>query len=247
MLEIAHQDGIRHITLNRPEKRNALNLELCRALVSAFTEADADAGVRAILLDANGKAFCAGMDLREAAAVEDDDVLSQVHDTLFTTGMRLTTPLVAAVHGAAIAGGTGLVANAHVVVAAPDATFGLTEIRIGLWPLLVFRAVAMAVGERRATEMSLTGRVISASEAREMGLVTEIAEQTGDRAREIATVLASSSALAIRTGLSYVRDARGLGLGAAGELARRLRKPLIESEEFQTAVRRFAGHGPALR
>ncbi len=157
------------LTLNRPQKRNALNLELCRALVEALEGADRDPKIGAILLSANGPSFCAGMDLHEIDHV-DDGALSLVHEQLFTIGARLSKPLVAAVHGAALAGGTGLVANCHIVVASEDATFGLTEIRLGLWPFLVFRAVAAAIGERRATELSLTGRIFGAGEAQEIGL-----------------------------------------------------------------------------
>lgn len=230
LLLINREDGILHVTLNRPEKRNALNMELCRALVEAFA-IDADA----ILLDAAGPVFCAGMDLIESQQT-DDSQLSMIHDSLFTAGARLTTPLVAAVDGPALAGGTGLVANAHIVVAAPRATFGLTEIRVGLWPLLVYRAVALAIGERRATELSLTGRIITATEAHAIGLVTEVSETPAARAREIAVALAASSRAAIRTGLSYVRESRGLAREKAGELARNYRKPLIESAEYKTAV-----------
>ena len=88
--------------------------------------------------------------------------MNALHEQLFTIGVRLEKPMVAAVHGAALGGGTGLVANCHVVVALRDAAFGLTEIRLGLWPFLVFRAVAAALGERRAMELALTGRVFRA-------------------------------------------------------------------------------------
>ncbi len=150
-VEISQLERVRRIALNRPEKRNALHLELCRELVAAFDAADADPHTGAVLLCANGKTFCAGMDLREAAT-SDPHALSETHEQLFTTHARFTKPIVAAVQGAALAGGAGLVANAHIAVAAEDATFGLTEIRIGLWPFLIFRSVTLAIGERRAVD-----------------------------------------------------------------------------------------------
>ena len=167
-IEVTRENRVLHITLNRPEKRNALNGALCHALVGAFDEADSDPNIGSVLLSANGPAFCAGMDLSETEDFAD------IHERLFTTINRVDKPIVAAVQGAVLAGGTGLAANAHVVVASLDARFGLVEIRIGLWPVLVFRAVSLAIGERRATELSITGRILSVDEARAWSLVTEI-------------------------------------------------------------------------
>jgi enoyl-CoA hydratase/carnithine racemase len=238
VLEIRRDERVLVLTLNRPEKRNALNLELARALVRALDDADADPKVGAVLIAANGKSFCAGMDLSELGEVDAAEV-DLVHESLFTSGARLTKPIVAAVIGAAVAGGTGLVANAHVAVAAPDATFGLTEIRIGLWPLLVFRPVALAVGQRRAVEMSLTGRIVPAEEAREMALVHEIAESPGERAREIARHLSRLSTFTIQNGLAYVNQARGQAWSDAGALARQTRARVMESADFAEGLAAF--------
>jgi len=173
------------LTLNRPGKRNALDAALCRQLVETLDAAAADPGVGAILLLASGNVFCAGMDLAEIEQGGDTDEISALHERLFTAGARLTKPLIAGVHGAALGGGTGLVANCHIVVASAGATFGLTEIRLGLWPFLVYRAVEAALGERRTLELSLTGRIFAASEAREYALVHEIAADASARAEQI--------------------------------------------------------------
>jgi enoyl-CoA hydratase/carnithine racemase len=234
------------LTLNRPQKRNALDLELCRALVAALEAAEQDPKVGAILLNANGKSFCAGMDLHESAVHEighDDGALGMLHERLFTIGSRLSKPLIAAVHGAALAGGTGLVANCHIVIASEDATFGLTEIRLGLWPFLVFRAVAAAVGERRTVELSLTGRVFGAAEARELGLLHQVAPgSAGDLvagALEVASALAESSPTAVQSGLRSVQLARGKDWKQAGEISQRLRREVFASPDFQEGVRAF--------
>jgi len=226
------------LSLNRPDKRNALNLELCRALVEALDAADRDPGVGVILLTGNGKSFCAGMDLHEIADA-DTGAISQVHEQLFTIGARLGKPMIAAVHGAALAGGTGLVANCHIVVADEDATFGLTENRLGLWPFLVFRAMTAAVGERRTIELALTGRIFGAAEARELGLVHEIAPDPEARALELATALSDSSPTAIWTGLRYVQEARGKDLQTAGEMAQRARHQVFETADFREGIRAF--------
>ena len=238
LLEVRQEERILHLTLNRPEKRNALSLELSQTLVRALDQADGDRSVGVICLGANGPSFCAGMDLDETGRVP-VDTLHRVHEALFTAGTRVSKPIVAAVNGPALAGGTGLVANAHILVARPDATFGLTEIRIGLWPVLVFRAVALAVGERRALEMSLTGRIVHADDAREMGLVHEIAESPEERAREIAGNLARMSGFIIKNGMSYVQEIRGRSWQEAGQVARRTRTMMLQSPDFAEGLAAF--------
>lgn len=238
LLEI-HRDGrLLRVALNRPEKRNALNLELCRELVRALESADRDASVGAILLSGNGKCFCAGMDLNEVAEA-DTGAITDVQEQLFTIGSRLGKPLVAAVQNAALAGGTGLAANCHVVVAREDAVFGLTEIRLGLWPFLVFRSVSMALGERRTVELALTGRVFGVAEAKEMGLVHEVTPRLEERAAEIALALAQSSPTALRNGLTFVHEVRGRDWKTAGEIARRIRDEVFDSEDFQEGLQAF--------
>ena len=244
-LQINREGRVLHVALNRPERRNALNMELCRALAAAFDEAESDNNVGAVLLSGNGKSFCAGMDLSEALS-GGTDAMNEVHERIFTGGNQMTKPIVAAVQGAALAGGTGLVANCHIVVAGEDASFGLTEIRIGLWPFVIFRGVAAAVGERRATELALTGRFIGAHEACEYGLVHYVVDGAAllDRAREIAAPLADSSPTAVRAGLAFVRDARGLNWLEAGGLARDRRNLVFHSADFQEGIRAFQEKRP---
>lgn len=239
-VEVSRHERVLRIALNRPEKRNALHLELCRELVAAFENADADPRIGAILLCANGKAFCAGMDLKEAGTA-DSYALSQVHEQLFTVHARLTKPVVAAVRGAALAGGTGLVANAHIAVAAEGATFGLTEIRVGLWPFLIFRSVTLAVGERRAVELGLTGRVFSAVEALGFGLIHYVVPEAEaePEAMAIAQQLSQSSAAAMRSGLEYAQEIRGRSWGEAGEIGRRIREEVLRSGDFAEGVAAF--------
>lgn len=229
------RDGrLLHITLNRPEKRNALDLALCGELLEAIEAGAADPDIGAILLTGNGKAFCAGMDLDEILNADTGDI-DDVHERLFSLAFRIEKPLIAAVHGAALAGGTGLAANCHVVVAEEDARFGLTEIRIGLWPFLIFRAVAAAVGERRAVELALTGRIFGAEEALRYGLAHHVAPQA--EAWKIAADIAEASPTAVRAGLESVRESRGKTWGEAGEIARRLREEVFRSPGFREGIK----------
>jgi enoyl-CoA hydratase/carnithine racemase len=250
ILEISREGRVLRLALNRPEKRNALNAQLCRDLVGALVDGAADSGVGAILLCANGKHFSAGMDLAEVSVATADEI-SEVQEQLFTIGAGLAKPLLAAVSGAALGGGLGLAGNCHIVVAHSEATFGLTEIRVGLWPFLVFRALAAGLGERRVTELALTGRVFGAEEARAMGLVHEVAANAEARALEIASALASSSATAIQSGLQFVHESRGKDWKRAGEMARRMRDEVFAGSDFQEGQRAFrekrAPHWPSIR
>jgi enoyl-CoA hydratase/carnithine racemase len=238
VLEIQRDGRLCKLALNRPEKRNALNIQLCRELVHALDAAEKDPGIGAILLTGNGKCFCAGMDLNEVTEATTTEITS-VQEQLFTVGGRLTKPLVAAVQNAALAGGTGLVANCHLAIARIDAVFGLTEIRLGLWPFLVFRAMTAAMGERRAVELALTGRVFDADEAHELGLVHHVTDDLEKQALETATALANSSPTAIRSGLTFVREVRGRDWKSAGEIARRIRDEVFESKDFAEGLRAF--------
>lgn len=236
-----HRDrGVLRLTLARPEKRNALSFAMCRQLVDAFGEAEGDPHVGAVLLDGEGKTFCAGMDLDEAL-LPNAAAQAAVHEELFTVGFRLRKPIVAAVHGAALGGGAGLVANAHIVVACEEASFGLTEVRLGLWPFVVFRAVAWAVGERRALELALTGRTFGAAEASRLGLVHEVvpASLLAERAGNIAAALAASSREALHLGLEFVHRTRGLSLEEAGPVAAEFRARAFASADFAEGVRAF--------
>jgi enoyl-CoA hydratase/carnithine racemase len=239
VLDSVREGRLLRLTLNRPDKRNALDAKLCRALMRALDDAGGDPGVGAIVLTGQGKAFCAGMDLAEIAQGADTEEINAVHEQLFTIGARLTKPVIAGVHGAALAGGTGLVANCHIVVAGPEASFGLTEIRLGLWPFLVYRAVAAAMGERRTLELSLTGRIFGAREAREFGLAHEVAEDAAGRAVEIAREVAGFSPTAVRCGMSFVKQVRGLGWEEAGTVAREVRDQVFAGEDFLEGIRAF--------
>lgn len=238
ILESSRQGRLLRLALNRPEKRNALSAQLCRELVNALETAERDQQIGAVLLTGNGQHFCAGMDLNEVGTLANEEINSG-QEQLFTIGARLGKPLIAAVQGAALGGGMGLVANCHVVIASEHASFGLTEIRLGLWPFLVFRVLSVGLGERRAIELSLTGRTFDAAEARQIGLVHEVTSDLEKRAVELATAIAESSPTAIRSGLTFVQEVRGRDWRTAGEIARRIRDEVFESDDFGEGVRAF--------
>ena len=239
-LLIERRGRVEHLTLNRPEKRNALNIELCRALVQAVGNANEDSSVGGILLDGGGRDFCAGMDLGEVLEA-DQSILLPLHSEMFSMRSRLRKPLVAAVHGWVLAGGLGLALNAHVVCASPDARFGLTETKIGLWPCVIFPAVMSAVGKRKAVELALTARIFGVEEARDMGLVDVVAPpaELAARARQLATDLAESSAAAIADGLLFVERLHGLSSEGERVLAIEHRQRSFASADFREGVAAF--------
>lgn len=208
---VGREDRVLKVTLSSPQTANALSAAMCRGLAEAFAEAKADPGVRAVLLGAVGDFFSIGMAVDEAANESDEAVA--VRAGLFAIGRTLGKPIVAAVQGRAISGGMALVANAHVAVAAQGATFGLTEIRVGTWPFLPLEAVAGALGQRRAMELALTGRVFGTPEALGWGLAHYVVPsfELEERAMQLADGLAESSRSAVSRGLGleYSGDYRG--------------------------------------
>ena len=191
-LRIEQDRRLRRIALAAPEKRNLLDAAMCQDLLRELRDAAADASVGAILIEADGPAFCTGIDL-------------DAGEELFTIGRRISKPLVAAVQGFAVSGGVALLASAHVVVAAQGSSFGLTDIREGIWNEPIYRAVANAIGERRTLELSLTGRIFSTPDALAWGLVHMVAPafELDDRASEIGNALACANPQAVRAALRY--------------------------------------------
>lgn len=239
-LTVSREDRVLRLTLNRPDKRNALSIELCHALACSFDEALKDPKVGVILIDAKGPVFSAGMDLDEVLQA-DAAPRTYIHEKIFTMGARSTKPIVAAVQGPALGGGLGLIANAHVAIAAQGSTFGLTEIRIAMWPFVIFRSIKTVVGERRAVELSLTGRIFSTPEALQWGFIHEVvpAIELDDRATALAVHLAESSTEAIATGLEFVHVSRDANTLSFGKLAAEYRGRAFESADFTEGVTAF--------
>jgi methylglutaconyl-CoA hydratase len=198
-LQLAYDAGVATITLNRPEKRNAISYELIQDLLAAFAEVRESPALVMILTGA-GKAFCSGMDLENLKALigrtpeqslEDSKLMAQLFRTLYD----FPKPTIAAVNGAAVAGGTGLATLCDFTLAAPEATFGYTEVRIGFVPAIVSTFLLRQVGEKIARDLLLTGRLFDAAEAHRIGLVNEVVPADGlmRRARELAAQLMENS------------------------------------------------------
>lgn len=201
-LELDGEIGI--ITLNRPEKRNAISPAMIDDLLRVLDEVER-APVRVVILTGAGKAFCAGMDLealRELASQTHEQHVADAErmGKMFHRVYSFPKPLIAAVNGAAIAGGTGLATLADFTLAVPEAKFGYTEARIGFLPAVVSVFLLRQVGEKITRELLLTGKIFDAAEAHRLGLVTQLVpqEKLMESARELAQLLIASSPTSLR-------------------------------------------------
>jgi len=198
-LQLEYSSGVATITLNRPDKRNAISYELIQDLLAAFAEVQKSNALVLILTGA-GKAFCSGMDLENLKALIGRTPEQSLEDSkfmarLFRTLYDFPKPTIAAVNGPAVAGGTGLATLCDFTLAAPEAKFGYTEVRIGFVPAIVSTFLLRQVGEKIARDLLLTGRLFDAEEARRIGLVNEIVpgDQLLGRANELAAQLVENS------------------------------------------------------
>ncbi|MGA8037629.1 MAG: enoyl-CoA hydratase-related protein [Candidatus Acidiferrales bacterium] len=188
------------ITMNRPEKRNAISTQMIEDILEALNLANNDPFVRVLILTGAGKAFCAGVDLDALNTIAKQSPEENLGDSrliarLFHRLYSFPKPVIAAVNGAAIAGGCGFATFTDITLAVPEAKFGYTEVRIGFIPALVSVMLRRQIGEKRSRELLLTGRTFDATEGYRLGLVTEIVqpEDLMERANEYAkTFLAAS-------------------------------------------------------
>ena len=192
------------ITMNRPEKRNALSSEMMRELTDALRALSAESDVRAIVLAANGPAFSAGHDLRELV---DGDInryraVFDLCTELMETIQAIPQPVIASVQKIATAAGCQLVATCDLAVAAEEATFGTPGVKIGLFCTTPMVALSRAIGRKRALQMLMTGRLISAETAADWGLINTVvpADQLASATRDLALAIANASPLTVALG-----------------------------------------------
>ncbi|MGD0426046.1 MAG: enoyl-CoA hydratase-related protein [Candidatus Acidiferrales bacterium] len=200
------KDGaIATITLNRPDKRNAISGTMIDELLGALNSADTDGAVRVLILTGAGRAFCSGMDLETLQSIAKQTPEQNLADSrqmarMFHRIYSFPKPLITAVNGAAVAGGCGIATFSDITLAVPEAKFGYTEVRIGFIPALVSVLLRRQIGEKHARELLLTGATIDAAEAFRLGMVTEIvpAENLLKRAHEVAARFLEASPTSLR-------------------------------------------------
>ena len=238
--------GVLTATLNRPDKRNAIDTPMIDELLAALERADLDASARVVAIRGAGRDFCAGMDLNELLASADHTLEQNRQAALhfaqvFISMRRLPKPIVALVHGRALAGGCGLATACDLILAAESAQFGYPEVQRGFVPAMVMTMLRRTVGEKLAFDLATTGRVLDGTEAATAGLASRVYEDADfeEQAGEVLRVLAeaSPSALAFTKQQFYQLDGLsfddGLRLGADVNAASR------STPDFRAALGAF--------
>lgn len=245
-LRTALSAGVLTLTLDRPDKRNALSASLVDALHQALERADFDAEVRVVVLRGAGKDFCAGADLEELLQSADRTLAENEASALrlgqlFTRIRRIPKPVLAAVQGRALAGGAGLATACDLVVAGAGAQLGYPEIQRGFVPAMVMTMLRRLCGERTALDLVLTGRVLGAEEARVVGLVSRVVPDA-DLEREghaLAATLAESSATAVAFTKRLFHELDGASFEDGVALGAKVNALARQTPDFREAIARF--------
>src|SRR5258708_6130180 len=233
------------LTLNRPEKRNAISTQMIEDLLGALGEAERSSA-RVVILTGAGKAFCSGMDLETLSAIARQSPEQNLEDSrrmakMFRATWSFPKPIIAAVNGAAIAGGCGIATLCDFTLASPEAKFGYSEVRIGFIPALVSVFLVRQIGEKRARDLLLTGRIFDAAEARELGLVTTVvpAGKLMDEARELAASLIASSPTSLARTKHLLCESAAAGVDADLERAIQENARIRATHDFQEGIVSF--------
>jgi methylglutaconyl-CoA hydratase len=244
-LHLAHDARVATITLNRPDKRNAISYELIDELLVALDDV-ASSSALVLVLTGAGKAFCSGMDLENLKALvgrspEQSLKDSKIMARLFRSLYDFPRPTIAAVNGAAIAGGCGLATLCDFTLAVPEAKFGYTEVRIGFVPAIVSTFLLRQVGEKHARDLLLTGRIIGADEAHRIGLISEIVppEKLSQRAQELAAQLMENSPASLVCTKRLLSDHARVELDAQIRSAVRENAAIRTTRDFREGISSF--------
>jgi methylglutaconyl-CoA hydratase len=244
-VQLAYDGGVATVTLNRPEKRNAISFDLIEDLLRALDEVAKSEAIVLILTGA-GKAFCSGMDLENLKTLlgrtpEQNLQDSQTMVQLFRSLYEFPKVTIAAVNGAAIAGGTGLALLCDFTLAVPEAKFGYTEVRIGFVPAIVSTFLLRQVGEKQARDLLLTGRLFGTDEAARMGLISEIvhADNLMTRARELAAQLMENSPASLRATKKLLTDHARAEIDSQIEAAVRENAAIRSTADFREGISSF--------
>jgi methylglutaconyl-CoA hydratase len=240
------EGGVLTLTMNRPEKRNALNPAMMDELTYALEAAAGDVACGVVLLTGAGEAFCAGMDLAHLESLNvktpeehraDSESIARLLRTLYDT----PKPTIAAVNGAAIAGGMGLATICDFTLAVPEAKFGYTEVKIGFIPAIVSAFLRGQIGDKRARDLLLTGRLIKAQEAFDLGLVTHVVPEQDlmHEAGALAQRLLGNSPAAMRATKRLLSDHARRHLDPEIEAAIDANVEARATEDFKEGVRAF--------
>jgi len=243
---------IAYITLNRPDKRNALNFQVVAELKEAFKQAQSDENAKVIVLKAEGKVFCAGADLEYLQTLQKNTFEENLADSshlkeLFELIYTHPKIVIAQIHGHAIAGGAGLAAVCDFSFSVPEAQFGYTEVKIGFIPAIVMVFLLRKIGEGRAKELLLSGDLISAQKAKEYGLINYIveAENLASEVEKFALHLCrNNSAQSLATTKQMIARVQEMPLSEALNFAAKQNATARESTDCKKGIASFLEKNP---
>jgi enoyl-CoA hydratase len=230
------------VQLNRPKVRNAMNFETLRELGDALEGLDRDENVRAIVLTGGETVFASGADLREMAQATPVDLILGRRFELWDRFRRISKPIIAAVTGYCLGGGMELAMNCDIIIASETASFGQTEVNVGLMPGAGgTQRLTRLVGKHKAMEMILTGKQISAEEAHRIGLVNQVVppESVMEEAKKLANEIASKPPISVRSAKQAILRTYDTTLGAGLEIERRLFYMLFATEDGKEGMNAF--------
>ncbi|MBI3481557.1 MAG: enoyl-CoA hydratase/isomerase family protein [Bacteroidetes bacterium] len=241
------KERIGYITLNRPEKRNALSHELVADLKEIFDQAENDPMAKVIVLRATGESFCAGADLASLQKLQNFSFEENVADSnhlkeLFLKIYQLKKVVIAQVHGHALAGGCGLVTVCDFAFAVPEAKFGYTEVKIGFVPAMVLVFLIRKIGEQRAKQLLLSGELVQGSDAMNLGLINflfakdELENKTQEFAKKL---IKNNSAQSMMLTKQMIDQVQSLSLNEALSYAARMNAEMRASDDCKKGIAAF--------
>jgi methylglutaconyl-CoA hydratase len=244
-IEYAVASGIARITLNRPDKRNAITSGMMSALRDALQRAGDDSTVRVLLIRGVGKDFCAGLDLSEVLKSAENEAVSLASarrlGDLYIAMRRHPKPIIAAVQGRALGGGAGIATASDLIIAAESAQFGYPEVKLGFIPAIVATMLRRAVNERQAMELALTGEPLSASRAQAIGLINRVVPDAEFDAsvENYVNALADNSATAMSLSKRLLYETDGMTFEASIEAGVQANVQARTTDDFKRGVESF--------
>jgi methylglutaconyl-CoA hydratase len=249
MIKYSEENQTGVLTLNRPEKRNALHPELVEEMKVKLREIRKENKIRVLIITGEGKGFCAGVDLEYLNRLKDFSSIENEKDSsllaeLFLALYDFPVPTIAAVNGAAIAGGCGLASVCDFIIADKNnAKFGYSEVKIGFIPAIVSIFLIKKIGVGRAKQLLLTGDIINAQDAYDIGLVDYLADDALSEAKTFSAKLIANSDFSMRLTKKMINDISNLNVEEAVDYCIRLNTISRSSEDFKKGLENFLKKG----